>query len=146
MTAPNPAMVERFWSRFYARSMELFGDKQTGTLKEMTDKAMERLKLECLAYAINPDGWDTMPEKSGRFNHAGFAAHCDQVARANWRMGLGRDPGRVVLHYLALIHDCHIDRKTAVELIVASFGFPSYGAAYQWLKNHHARPLPPNWG
>jgi hypothetical protein len=142
------AAVARFWSRFYAESMRLFGDKKGGTLQQMTDKAMQRIGLECLVYAAHPERDEA--EHGGRFDIDGFREHCDQCTREGW--SARRIPWQVVSAYLELIQPMPeqfggkppMSRRDAVEEVARRFRFPSFNACYQYLKLQKV-PLPPNW-
>lgn len=152
------AAVARFWSRFYSESMRLFGDKKGGTLQQMTDKAMQRIGLECLVYAENPEQFVRDEARRGDFLKTdgfvstpdSFLEHCDQRARDEW--SARRIPWQVVSAYLELIQPMPeqfggkppMSRRDAVEEVARRFRFPSFNACYQYLKLQKV-PLPSNW-
>ncbi len=128
-----------FWRRFYSESLRLFGDKR-GTLGEMTAKAMHRIGDDCMRHALHPQPPD--PQPIGRFDVAAFMAYCDDATRGEWAKGY--PAARVVSLYIRLTQEdpAPMDRTDAIREVARAFRFPSFDAAYQFLKREGVEGLP----
>ena len=143
----TPEQEVIFWREFYAESIRLFGDKN-GTFKEMMEKAMERLHYHCYCEAVylherkkleNPINAD---HQSG-FNRLKFIEDSESKFKKDWNKS--RPPTAVLRLYFSCIYDRSMSNDDAIKEVKSIFKFPSYMAAYQFLKREGVKGLPSTW-
>ena len=145
--AMTPEQEVIFWRHFYDESLRLFGDKQ-GTLREMTERAMKHLATDCYweaTYLYERRKTDTPspPAQKGRFDVERFKAARDEKTRQDWSKS--RPPGRVQMTYAHAHLRQGMNKEEAIRHVAIVWRFPSYDAAYQFLKREGIRGLPSTW-
>ena len=120
----------RFWRIFYKESVRLFGDK-SGTYEKMTEKAMKRLKGYCRYLASTPK----------KLQRQDWISNYENRALKNWSKTY--EPELVAAAYdFYLANPDGVTREEAIQQVAKEFRFPTYGAAYDYLKGECKVNLP----
>lgn len=159
------------WRFFYAATLRLYGDKQ-GKLGDMLRKAKARLDMDATAYAYEPEACEALEtELATLLGDAWPAAVARDKQRRQAEFSKARDPEPILCRYGALTgyprrqatpedlayraeeesrrlstgRGAFVDKRQAIEIIAREFKFPTWRAAFDFLKKARQKNLPADY-
>lgn len=155
------------WQFIFAETLRLYGEKQ-GKLGDMLKKAYERIYPDAVAYAYDPEGHTWVKEfltkvfgeefinsaidRDRKKKIRDFQKTYDQEAIINRYSNLTGYPRRKAttedLAYRKeeeVLRGPFLEKRLAIEIIAKEFNFPSWRAAFDFLKRQGQKNLPADY-